>query len=158
MKTIFTTFALVVITTIAFGQGLSLKSYIEQTEVGPKVGSALGFNTKSGIEIGGFFQKAVDGMLTEESTPWNCEKEFYGAYFTYPVVSGQFFDLGFNVRTGVSNGENFTITPSLLTSVSPIKQVKVGAGLGVRAMRPTVQGVITIRLNAGSKGGVLASN
>ena len=157
MKTIFTTFALVVFTTFAFGQDLSLRSYIEQTEVGPKVGSALGYNTKSGIEVGGFFQKAVDGMSPEGATPWNYEKEFYGAYFTYPVVDGYFFDLGFNVRTGVSNGENFIITPSLLTSVSPIKQVKVGAGLGVRAMRPTVQGTITIRLNAGSKGGLLAS-
>ena len=114
-------------------------------------------NSKAGIEVGGFFQKAVEGTAPEGATPWNYEKEFYGAYFTYPVVSGYFVDLGFNVRTGVSNGENFVITPSILTSIAPIQQIKIGAGLGVRAMRPTVQGTITIRLNAGSKGGLLAS-
>ena len=136
---------------------LNKKKTKPKTEVGPKVGTSVGFNSKAGIEVGGFFQKAVEGTAPEGATPWNYEKEFYGAYFTYPVVSGYFVDLGFNVRTGVSNGENFVITPSILTSIAPIQQIKIGAGLGVRAMRPTVQGKITIRLNAGSKGGLLAS-
>tara|TARA_Y100000310_G_C20681223_1_gene816075 strand:+ start:2327 stop:2899 length:573 start_codon:yes stop_codon:yes gene_type:complete len=157
MKTIFTTFALVALTTVVFGQDISLNSYVEQTEVGPKVGTSVGYYGKSGIEVGGFYQKAVEGTAPEGASPWNYEKEFYGAYFTYPVVSGYLFDLGFNVRTGVSNDENFVITPSILTSISPIQQIKIGAGLGVRAMRPTIQGSITIRLNSGNKGVFLAS-
>ncbi len=147
MKSISTIFAFLIMTTFTFGQDLLLKSYVEQTIVGPKVGTSVGFMVMSGIEVGGFYQKAVDGAAPEGANKWNFEEQFYGAFFTYPVVNKRTFDLGFNVRTGVSNGENFVITPSLLASISPIRSVKIGAGVGIRGLRPTLQGSIAFRIH-----------
>ncbi len=157
MKTSTITFAILLVSTVAFSQNLSVSSYMERTVVGSKVGTSVGYSSKSGIEYGGFYQRAVDGATPEGATKWNFEQQFYGAFFTYPVISGNFFNLGFNVRTGVSNGENFVITPSLLSSISPIKSIKLGAGIGVRALRPTIQARVTIRLNGGIKERLFAS-
>ncbi len=143
---------------VVLAQGFSVNSYLERTIVGPKLGTAIGYHVKSGIEVGGFYQEAVQGTVTETDRPWRYERQFYGAFFTYPVVSRNFFNLGFNVRTGISNGENFVITPSLLSSISPIKPIRLGIGIGARALRPTLQGSITIRLGQGSPDVLLVSN
>ena len=158
MKNILITIALIIISLATYGQSLSLSSYVEQTQIGPKLGTSIGFNTNIDIEVGGFYQKAVEVTGTEGMRPWKIEQEFYGAYFNYPITKGEHLGLKFNVRTGVSNGENFVITPSLLGSLSPVKAIKIGAGLGVRALRPTLMGSISIQLSSfGKSSGYLAS-
>ncbi len=158
MKNILITIAATLITLTTYGQSLRLNSYIEQTNLGPKLGTSEGFNTNIDIEVGGFYQKAVEVTGAEGVRPWTIEKEFYGAYFNYPITRGEHVGLKFNVRTGVSNGENFVITPSLLGTLSPAKAIKIGAGLGVRALRPTLMGSISISLSSfGKSSGYLAS-
>lgn len=150
MKSLFTTLAILVIIGVSSAQNIAVGSYIEQTQVGPKIGTSIGFNTSMNVEFGGFYQKAVEQVAPEGVRPWTYEREFYGAYFNYPIVEGNITALKFNVRTGVTNGENFLITPSLLGSISPVKAVKIGAGLGMRAFRPTLRGSISIKLGGGS--------
>lgn len=157
MKTIFTAFVIFALFHSVYSQDLALNSYVEQTEVGPKVGTSVGFNTRLHIEVGGFYQKAVEGVAPEGVPSVLHEREFYGAYFNYPIRRNEFLALKFNIRTGVSNNQNFVITPSLLGTVSPVRAVKIGAGVGVRAFRPTLQGSISIRLNGTAMKSYLAS-
>ncbi|WP_421875256.1 hypothetical protein [Marinoscillum sp.] len=157
MKNLITLILFSLVTTATWGQDLLVNSYVEQTNVGPKVGTSIGVGTNFKFEFGGFYQKAVDVNAPETTPSWTIEQEFYGAYFNYAIAESNHFGLQFNVRTGVSNGQNFVITPSLLGSVSPIKTVKLGAGLGVRAFQPTLMGSISIRLGNNKGTGYIAS-
>lgn len=133
-------------------QGLQANTYVEQTHVSPKFGTSIGYEFADRIEVGGFFQRASVQAEAEYGRPLSSENEFYGAYFAYPLVAARNATVKFNVRTGVSNGENFVITPSLMASYSPFRLVAIGGGVGVRAFRPTGMATITIRINGGQRG------
>lgn len=139
------------------GQGFQAKTYIEKTHVSPKFGTAIGYVFGDQIEVGGFFQRASVQEQAEYGRPLQSENEFYGAYFAYPLLSGKTAHLKLNVRTGVSNGENFAITPSLQASYQPLKFLSVGGGIGARAFRPTYMATISIKLNNNKGGRYLAS-
>ena len=135
----------------AQGQGLQARTYLEHTHISPKFGTSVGFIFGDQIEVGGFFQRAAVQEQAEYGRPLQSENEFYGAYFAYPLLAGEMAAIKFNVRTGVSNGENFVITPSVMTSYRPLKNLSVGGGVGVRAFRPTYMASISIRLNTDGK-------
>jgi len=130
----------------SFSQSFEATTYIEQTHIGPKLGTAIGYTFKSDMELGGFYQNAAGTNVRSESSYQTYEKEFYGMYVNYPLTGNDKIDLKFNIRTGVTNGQNFLITPSLLTNFKPSKFISFGAGVGVRCFRPTLQACLKINI------------
>jgi hypothetical protein len=127
---------------------LTVRSYAEKTHISMKTGVALGYELENAVEFGGFFQDASifnRGNL-ESDMPSYFEREFWGVFAAYPFYNSQKFDVKYQVRTGVTNGENFLITSSLLADFSPIRSVKFGAGIGSRNFQPTLQTSVTIKL------------
>lgn len=131
----------------AYTQGLTFRSYVEKTSIGNKFGSAVGYVFRTGVEVGGFYQEAARFLNTNEQTSIYYEKQFAGLYVNYPLQQWQKAGVDLNIRTGVSNGENFVITPSVLGHYQIMRYFKLGAGLGVRAFRPTLQGSLTIDIS-----------
>jgi len=132
------------------GIRLVATTYIEQTSVSPKGGTAIGVVFKNAMSVGVFYQesKVVKGLMGQEqylALPSDYEKEFYGAYFTAPIDDQGLIGFDVQIRAGISNGENFVITPSLLSSLKLTRSIELGAGVGVRAFRPTVQSSLTIK-------------
>ncbi len=132
-------------------QQFVLRTYLEKTKISVKTGSSFGVENRYGWEYGGFYQQSLlmESFLgNEEKTnlPRFYEKEFYGMYFAAPVIVSSGIVLKAQVRTGVSNGANFVITPSLLADYKPSRHIRFGVGLGSRAFRPTMQGSLSIIL------------
>ncbi|MEO9475710.1 MAG: hypothetical protein ABJG41_09250 [Cyclobacteriaceae bacterium] len=149
MKKIYLNIALLLATvTVSFAQGLVAESYIEKTHISPKTGTAIGFEFSNKIELGAFYQKHTPFNKSEDTPemPRFYEKNFAGVYFSYPIKESSRTEMKFKVRTGVSNGQNFAITPSLHSNFKLTNRVKIGAGLGIRAFRPTLQSSIRITL------------
>lgn len=149
MKTSITLALVLLFAILGFGakaQSLQASSYFERTTVGPKVGTSIGYEFIDLIEVGGFYQKAINGAEGKETHGKWFEKEFYGAYFSYPVFDDFNTTVKLNVRTGVSNGENFLITPSLLANYHVFKRFSLGGGIGARMFRPTWQANLKISL------------
>ncbi|MEP1033542.1 hypothetical protein [Ekhidna sp.] len=134
----------------ASAQKVIIKTYVERTHMSPKTGTAIGFENRFLWEYGVFFQEASlmeSFMMSEqdkEALPRHYEKDFSGIYFAVPIVARESFLLKANVRTGVSNGENFVITPSVLADFMPVKHVRLGLGVGSRAFRPTIQASVAL--------------
>ena len=129
-------------------QSLTIRSYVEKTSVSPKRGIAVGVKFPCNIEIGGFHQKESSMVVSSEKEPWRYEKEFYGFFFQYPVYSKGSLDLGFNIRTGLSNNENFVITPAITADYRIGRLLSVGAAFGSRAMSPTISAGVKINLKS----------
>ncbi len=129
----------------ASAQKVIVRTYVEKTNMSLKTGTAIGFENQFNWEFGAFFQEASlmeSFMMSDEdleALPHQYEKEFTGIYFAVPIVSREQYIVKANVRTGVTNGENFAITPSVLADYTPIKHLKIGMGVGVRGFRPTLQ-------------------
>lgn len=136
-------------------QTLQTSTYVEKTHYSPKVGTSVGYQFTNKFELGGFYQKAVEDQLAE-AQPRIIEEEFYGAFVACPIWDSRAASLKFNIRTGVSNGENFVITPSVMAKSSPIPQVSIGGGVGIRAFRPTLMATVSLNLSAKSKTSFLA--
>ncbi len=126
-------------------QKVIIRTYVEKTHMSPKTGTAIGFENRFLWEYGAFFQEASlmeSFMMSDEeraALPREYEKDLTGIYFAVPIVARESFIVKANVRTGVSNGENFVITPSVLADFMPVKHVHIGLGVGSRAFRPTLQ-------------------
>lgn len=132
-------------TTIAYGQGFTAATYFEYTHISPKAGTNVGFEFTTGVELGAFYQNAVNYQST--GNEWKdrmIEREFIGVYFAYPMYNSRYFNTKLNVRTGVTNGENFKITPAITANFTPYKRFAVGAGIGARGFRPT--GLVSLRM------------
>ena len=129
----------------ASAQKMIIRTYVEKTHMSPKTGTAIGFENRFLWEYGAFFQEAslMESFLMSEAEkaalPRHYEKDLTGIYFAVPVIARESFIVKANVRTGVSNGENFVITPSVLADYMPVKHVRIGVGVGSRAFRPTLQ-------------------
>ena len=132
----------------ANAQRLQLKTYVENTHISPKAGVMIGFENKYAWEYGTFYQESgiLTGSSSESSLPKNYERTLYGAFFAVPLVDTRKLDVKMQVRTGVSNGVNFVITPSAHAYYSLVRNVKFGVGLGTRAFRPTLQSSFVISM------------
>ena len=127
-------------------QTLSMSTYVEQTKVSPKLGTRVGIEFVNQIGLGGFYQKSAIALEAEYGRPMTSENVFYGMYFGYPLMNRGAMDLKLNIRTGVTNGENFTITPSVQSSFRLLQKVSLEAGVGVRSFRPTAMAGLRINL------------
>ncbi|MEP1094105.1 MAG: hypothetical protein ABJG78_03295 [Cyclobacteriaceae bacterium] len=130
-------------------QQFVLKTYTEKTKISTKTGTAFGIENRYGWEYGGFYQESslMESLLSNEkkaNLPRFYEKEFYGMYFSAPVMDSKYVVLKAHVRTGVSNGQNFVITPSFFADYNPSHHIRFGVGVGTRAFRPTLQGSLSI--------------
>lgn len=149
MKTLYSLILTIAALTIAYAasaQSLQAGTYVEKTHISPKLGTAIGYTFNSQIELGGFYQTATEQLPTREDGYQIHEQEFYGMYFSYPVLGGEKSNIKFNVRTGVTNNQNFAITPSILANHNILKTVALGAGVGIRAFRPTLQASIKLNI------------
>lgn len=146
MKTLIITLLLSLTVLMSQAQSIQTSTYLERTHFSPKMGTSLGFEFENQFEAGGFYQKAVDNNLAQEGSPAIIEEEFLGAYIACPLMMRRTTSLKINIRTGVSNGENFVITPSILAKYQPIPQISFGGGFGVRAFRPTLMASVCISL------------
>lgn len=136
---------------VSNAQQMQVKTYVEHTHISPKFGTALGWNLAGDVEVGGFFQQAADLAQPEYGRPLRVENQFYGAYFGYPMYAGRITEIKLNVRTGVSNGENFVITPSILANFKPTRNLSIGGGIGTRAFRPTFMASLSLNLSNATK-------
>lgn len=151
MRRFIYTIALLIFTSAGLiAQGLQARTYLERTTVGPKMGTAISYNFKDKFELGGFYQQAMEMSNPESGRPLKAENTFCGAYFGYPLMSSPITTVKLNVRTGLSNGENFVITPSIIGTFHPIKLLNIGGGIGIRSLRPTL--LATLSLNLSSRG------
>jgi len=146
MKKLITLSVALLLAQAIYSQGITAKSYIEQTQVGNKLGTAIGYTFPCEVEIGGFYQQTGDFMNAQETTERFYEKKFTGMYVNLPLKHYGKLNFDLNIRTGAVNGQNFAITPSLLSSYSPIKAIKLGVGIGTRMFRPTLQAALSIKL------------
>ncbi|NNE55139.1 MAG: hypothetical protein HKN32_03895 [Flavobacteriales bacterium] len=129
---------------------LVISTYVERTHIGPKGGTSVGVEFRNLLSLGAFYQESdlVVNVFGEELTelPPHYEKQFYGLYFTFPVSHQNLIGFDFKIRTGISNSENFIITPSLHSTLKLARMVEIGAGVGMRSFRPTVQTSIMVKL------------
>lgn len=152
MKNLLLTLSLAAVLGTASAQQFILKTYVEKTKIGMKSGTAFGIENRYGWEYGGYYQESslMESLLSNEEKavlPRFYEREFYGMYFSAPLLDSKYVILKAHVRTGVSNGENFVITPSILADYSPSRHIRFGVGIGSRAFRPTLQGSLSILFN-----------
>lgn len=140
---------LVAVLGTASAQKLVVKTYVEKTNMSPKTGTSIGFENKFKWEFGGFYQEASlmeSIMLTDEdleNLPRLYEKEFGGIYIAVPMTIREKYVIKAQVRTGVTNGENFTITPSVLADYMLADKIRIGMGVGSRGFRPTMQASVS---------------
>jgi hypothetical protein len=137
---------LILVSFLSVGQGLEASTYIERTVVSPKLGTSIGYVFDNNFEVGGFYQQSAEGISSEQPKPFLYEKEMYGAFVACPLVASRKANLKLNIRTGVSNGENFVITPSFQGNFQAARMVTLGAGVGVRALRPTMMASLKINI------------
>lgn len=148
MKTIVCMLAAMALAGSAVSQKLKVRSYVESTEISPKLGTAIGFENAYFWEYGAFYQAYAPAIQEglHEYFPKFSERKFLGLFFAAPISKGSYYSMKFNVRSGVSNGENFVITTSVLADFYPAKNLSIGCGIGSRAFRPTFQASVALTL------------
>lgn len=135
---------LITVLKTVIAQQVVVTAYVEKTHVGPKSGTSIGHLNEYGWEYGAFYQESslLESMLSEQQRallPRFYEREFFGAYFTVPLVDTDLLSVRTQIRTGVVNREYFIITPSFLGDIRASKNIRFGLGVGTRALRPTWQ-------------------
>lgn len=151
-KRLLIVFAAAILGKMAYGQGLYMASYVEQTNSSPKVGVQMGYDFDHGYAIGyklgAFYQNEVDLLpgRTEKSHRFR-EQEFFGLVFGAELLTWRNFEVDLGVRTGIVNKTNFSITPSIDIDYQPGKRIKFAAGIGVRSFRPTFLTGLNINLH-----------
>lgn len=138
----------------AHSQRLVISSYMEHTVVSPKTGLLVGnqFTLKyPGYEpvqftMGGFYQSEIK-MIASESSEEAREKVFTGLFTEWSVFHANRFNTLLNVRTGVQNKTNFSITPSIKVSYDLSKNISLMSGVGSRgALSPTFTYGIIVKI------------
>ena len=95
----------------------------------------------------GYSETELMGMTFETTNqPKMYEEEFFGIFGNAVIAETNKLDILLNARIGVTNRENFAITPAVLANFKTEGKVKFGGGIGVRALRPTYQATITFDL------------
>lgn len=144
---ILTAVLLLAVLETASAQRLTARTYVEKTNVNLKNGAGIGMLLANDAEFGGFYQESAGFGNSPEVQPSRLlEQEFYGIYGAYPLMNRRVIDVKYQVRTGVSNGQNFVITSSILADLTLANRIKLGAGIGTRGFRPTLQSSLTIVL------------
>ena len=139
-KLLLLTITLAMTAGIACAQNASVTTYIERTNVGPKAGTALGYEFYEGYEVGAFYQREVPALESAELVkPRFAEREFYGMYFSAPVLVRRNYNIKINARTGVVNNVSFRITPSAVANYKLNKSLEVQGAVGFRLFIPTAQ-------------------
>ena len=130
----------------AFAQQLFVGSYVENTCINAKLGTRIGLLTNQEFEVGGFYQSESKIFQSEENKPLFYEKEFFGVFMAAPLLVRDHYQLKLNVRTGAVNKINFAITPSIVMDYKLFNQVSLNGGIGVKALKPTLQAGIRINI------------
>ncbi len=145
--------SILTITLIFFGflhssaQNIMAETYVEKTHISPKLGSSVGYQFLSGIQVGGFLQRSVEVQAPEYGRPLTQENSLYGIFFAYPIPTKlKWIDLHLKTRTGVMNNQNFVITPSFHGTYTPFKLLAVSAGVGIRSFQPAYHFALKINL------------
>ena len=149
MKKLILSFAIFALGATAASAQINARLYTEVTHVSPKIGTAVTYSLPGcvgDIELGVFYQKSASqiGDPSERmQTPY--EKEFYGLLTSFTMLDKSFFELDLDLRTGIANGSNFVITPSVNAGLKLGQQLKINAGIGTRCFRPTYTAGIAVK-------------
>ncbi len=148
MKTLtISTIILLAFISRGYAQNAFATSYVEKTHVSPKIGVLAGYQFASKHEVGVFYQREVDGPEGQDNIrPRFYEKEFFGINLGSQLFSFHRANMLMDVRIGLINKSNFSITPSLKLDYEFIKRFHLQGGVGVRSFNPTFQGGLKIDL------------
>jgi hypothetical protein len=119
---------------------------VERTHIGPKVGTATTYEFANLMEVGIFYQQATTKLEAEYGRPLMVENQFMGITMAAPLLSAGPILVKLNVRTGISNGQNFVITPALLGSLKILKRIDFQTGVGTRNFKPTLVASASFKL------------
>jgi hypothetical protein len=127
----------------ALSQNITLANNVEVTNGGTQYGVSMGWSDKLNIEYGMFHSMSPkdsqnNGEVTQYHQGSTTEQSFSGVYLDYPIRIGQYFDMGLLVRTGLVNGQDFKITPALMSSLHLGKSLNLNVGVGFRGLSPTL--------------------
>lgn len=130
-------------------QNMAVRSYTEFTHVSPKHGVLLTRENLEGFKYGIFYQREIDnsGVAREGLAKKIHEVSFSGAYIAFPFINKEKVSLDFEIRTGVKNGQYFSITPSLSGKYNLNKRMGVTAGIGTRNFNATMMAGLSINLS-----------
>lgn len=129
-------------------QELRIKQNLEQTYYSPKLGTYVGIELENGSEAGGFYQSS--SMFIKQSDdlelPERFEREYFGAYISYPLWMTGIAAFKLNVRAGMLNNEKMLVTPSLLAEYNIVRVLRLGFGAGVRVGQPAFHTSIAFKI------------
>ena len=131
MKTIL--FVLLILPMASFAQRINVQGKIEQTVRGAGYETALGFEFRSRIAAGVFYQtksfREADALALKSDT-------YYGFYAHLPIVKERRLMLGAVLRGGLVNKNFFVVTPALETRFDVTEKFGVITGLAYRQGYP----------------------
>ncbi len=136
---------------VTLAQQLSVETYYERTLISPKTGTALGYTFRGKLCAGVFYQEHSQMFYGEREMTSQIEDEFYGFYMSGPVTEWRRASLILKARTGIANGENFMISPSVHADFAVLKRVHIGTGIAMRSILPSVMTSIRIDLSKPAK-------
>ena len=129
MKTLIASiFALILGSSAAIAQ-INAHLYTEVTHVSPKIGTAITYavpGTIGDIELGVFYQKSASQIGDPSEllqTPY--EEQFYGLWTSFTMLDKPRYELDLDIRTGMANGTNFVITPSVRGGLKLGEKLKI---------------------------------
>ncbi len=126
-------FVLFMLPVVSFAQRINVQGKIEQTARGAGYEAGLGFEFRSKVAAGVFYQtksfREADNFAIQSDT-------YYGGYAHLPIVKERRLMLGAVLRGGLINKSFFVITPALETRFNVTSNFGVITGLAYRQGYP----------------------
>ena len=131
-------------------------NYFEQTAQGSHIGTSAMYDFKYtypgsrriySSKIGAFYQRSLP-TIADESSIYLKERSFVGLTGEFELVSTRFISADLNARIGVQNKKNFLISPSVLATLKPLKNVAISGGFSLRGFSPSTMIKLTISLDS----------
>ncbi len=126
-------FVLLILPMASFAQRINVQGKIEQTVRGAGYEAGLGFEFRSRVAAGVFYQtrsfRQADELALESDT-------YYGFYTHLPIVKDRRLMVGAVLRGGLVNKNFFVVTPALETRFEVTEKFGVITGLAYRQGYP----------------------
>lgn len=137
MKTLVNQLALFFTTLIliptALAQGINGRVYHEiYHNTSQNIGININHVSKHGQQVGFFFAKQVEDLRPEQLREGFTENEYFGFFHSFPITHHQRFNLHFQSRFGLINGEKVTYAPALVGSVNLTEKLAFEVGFSNR--------------------------
>lgn len=118
----------------ASGQGISTSLITEKTIMGQQLGGALGYELKSGLEMGVFYQKNLDNY--SEISEYGYE--YTGLYLSKILFGYEDINLAPWIRAGVSDRNNVVVVPGIRMQAQLQPNLMLQVSTALRASEATL--------------------